>query len=351
MRNQQPEELHPQELAQVLRQSTRRPAESRRVAVIETHFAWVFLTDTLAYKIKKRMHHRSMDYRTLAHRKWACNAELRLNRRLARSVYLGVIPVVRRRDGSVGLGRGQQVIDWAVKMRRLPSERMLDRAIAEHTIAAHDVLGVAKLLSTFFVHARPATMPARAYLARLRSQIIENRHDLRAPQLRLSKRRLESVIRAQLEFIVKGASLLGLRASRLIDGHGDLRPEHIFLGGAGEHPCVMDCLEFDRDLRRLDPAEELAFLALECTRLGDRRFGTTVARQVALTMNDPVPNVIMHFYMSHRAAVRAKIAAWHQLDAQFAGSSHYWRASGNSYLLDALRYIRLALRALDKAAD
>lgn len=348
MKFKQADELHPQEMVELLGRPNRRSGRSRRIDVIETHFAWVFLTGALAYKIKKPVRYRSMDCRTLVRRERACRNELRLNRRLAQSTYLDVIPVVRKKDGSLGLGRGRQVIDWAIKMRRLPAARMLDRAIAEHAVTPRDLGAVVRLLSNFFKHARHAAISPRAYGARLHSLTTQNSRDLHEPDLGLSTRRVEAVIRPQLDFIVKGAPLLGPRAARLIDGHGDLRPEHVFLGSASDQPCVIDCLEFDRDLRRLDPAEELAFLGLECTRLGGSRFGSDVARLVQLTMDDPVPDALMDFYKSQRAVIRAKIAAWHQLDPQLAGNSRHWRAAGNSYLADALRYIRLALRDLTK---
>ncbi|MFI4868172.1 MAG: phosphotransferase [Steroidobacterales bacterium] len=335
----------------MFRRLSRSPGRSGRIDVIETHFAWVFLTHALAYKMKKPVRHRGMDYRTLARRERGCRNEIRLNRRLAESTYLGVVPVMRRKDGSLGLGWGLRVVDWVVKMRRLPAARMLDRALASNAVTRRDVEAVTRLLSAFFTHARRAPMSPRAYVARLRSQTLENSRDLHARDLGVSKRRVDEVIRAQLRFIAESATLLGSRGSHLVDGHGDLRPEHVFLGSASDEPCVIDCLEFDRDLRRLDPAEELAFLGLECARVGDRGFAGDVTRNVQLTLDDPVTSPLMHFYMSQRAVIRAKTAVWHLRDPQFAGQSRFWRAAGNSYLADALRYIRLALRELAGRRD
>lgn len=330
----------------MFRRSSRAAGRSGRVEVIETHFAWVFLTHRLAYKMKKPLRHRSLDYRSLARRERGCRDEIRLNRRLARLTYLGIAPLMRRKDGSLGLGRGVRVVDWVIRMRRLPAARMLDRALARNAVKQRDVGAVARLLTGFFRRARRAPLIPRAYVARLRSRTHENRRDLRQRDLGVSQRRLDDVIRAQLRFIARAATLLGERGSHLVDGHGDLRPEHIFLGSASDPPCVIDCLEFDRNLRRLDPAEELAFLDLECTRLGATGFARDVARNVQSAMDDPVASSLMHFYRSQQAVSRAKIAVWHQRDAQFAGQSRMWRAAGHSYLADALRSIRLALRAL-----
>lgn len=316
---------------------------TRTLEVIETHFAWVFLTATFAYKLKKPLRAPYMDYRTIARRKRGCDNEVRLNRRLARSVYLGVVPIVRKHDGSFSLGRGRRIVDWVVKMRRLPTARMLDHAIVEHTVAKRDVQALSAMLSKFFQHARPEPMRSKAYLARLRLRARQNGRQLCARDLRLNRQRVKSVIRAQLEFIAQAGTLLGNRGLRLIDGHGDLRPEHVYLGSKADAACVIDCLEFDRDLRRLDPAEELAFLALECTRLGGNRLASHLLRDVRRKMSDSVPDALIHFYVSQRAVVRAKIAAWHLRDAQFADRPRFWRRLANNYLRDAQYYARLAL--------
>ncbi len=330
----------------MFRRSSRSSGRSGRVEVIETHFAWVFLTPALAYKLKKPVRHRAMDYRTLARRERGCRNEVRLNRRLAESTYLGVVPVMRTRDGRLGLGRGVRIVDWVVKMRRLAAARMLDRALASDAVTRRDVAAVTRLLAVFFRHARRAPMSPRAYIARLRARTHENSRDLHARDLGMSRRRVDAVIRAQLRFIARGARLLASRGSHLVDGHGDLRPEHIFLGSRSDRPCVIDCLEFDRDLRRLDPAEELAFLGLECARVGGGGFAGDVTRNVQWATADVVAGALMHFYMSQRAVIRARTAVWHRRDPQFAGQSRFWRAAGHSYLADALRYIRLALREL-----
>ncbi len=346
MKHKPPVDVRQRDLVEMFRRSSRSAGRAGRIEVIETHFAWVFLTPARAYKLKKPVRHRGMDYRTLAQRERGCRNEIRLNRRLARSAYLGVVPVVLRKDGSLGLGRGVRIVDWVVKMRRLAAARMLDRALASNTVTRRDVEAVTRLLSGFFRQARRAPMSPRAYVARLRALTDENRRDLHARDLGVSGRRVEAVIRAQLRFIAQGARLIGSRGPHLVDGHGDLRPEHVFLGSASDPPCVIDCLEFDRNLRRLDPAEELAFLHLECARVEDRGFARAVARNVQSTMDDEVSSALMHFYMSQRAVIRARTAVWHRRDPQFAGQSRFWRAAGHSYLADALRYIRLALREL-----
>ncbi|HUN73244.1 MAG TPA: phosphotransferase [Steroidobacteraceae bacterium] len=320
----------------------RRP---RAVATIETHFAWVFLVGNRAYKLKKPLRQAPVDYRTLARRERACRAELELNRRLAPHVYLRVVPLGRDDSGELTRAPGTRVVDWLVEMVRLPATRMLDRAILTGTVGPRDLERVVARLATFFRRARRRPLSERGYLARLRRKILTNARELRAPDLALDRSLVEEVIQSQLAFLGERASLLAGRGERLIDGHGDLRPEHIFLGTRSRGACVIDCLEFDTDLRRLDPAEEVAFLALECGRLGAAGLADDLIAQYARAMGDSVPQTLIHFYMSRCAAIRAQIAAWHLRDAALAGASRKWRARAHSYLADALQHIRCA-RAL-----
>ena len=146
----------------------------------------------------------------------------------------------------------------------------------------------------------------------------------------------------QQRFIDSNIRLLGRRAARLVDGHGDLRPEHVYLGSRFDAPCVIDCLEFDARLRRLDPVEELAFLALECRRLGAEAFGRGVAQGVLAAMDVRIPESLMHFYMSHRALTRAKLAAWHLRERYRPQVLKHWRDRANSYIQDALHFAVLA---------
>jgi uncharacterized protein len=329
-----------------LRQPQHYPEQPSRVEVVETHFAWVFLTDSHAYKLKKPMLQDRMDYRTLAARTRGCGNELKLNRRLAPSVYLAMVPITRLLDGRLVLGRrgGGRVVDWLVKMRRLPAGRMLDRALAEKRVRKQDLERVMSRLVRFFACAKRRPMSASRYIARLRGRTLLNRRELAALDLGLDKRCVMRVAAAQLEFVTRNAPLLGRRGAQLIDGHGDLRPEHLYLGSEPDDPCVIDCLEFDRDLRRLDPAEEMAFLALECRRIGAIGVARTLILRYGALTGAPPADSLMFFYMSQRASTRAKIAAWHLRDPQFAGKTAAWKARAHSYLADAAQYIRRAAR-------
>ena len=118
---------------------------------------------------------------------------------------------------------------------------------------------------------------------------------------------------------------------KIVEGHGDLRPEHVFMGPP---LCIIDCLEFARALRLVDPADEVGFLALECERLGAPDAGALLLRTYAEMSGDAPAPALVHFYQSYRAGTRARIAIRHLAEAQFRNSPEWPRR--------ALRYLDLA---------
>ena len=328
------------------------PHRPHSVDVIETHFAWVFLAGRRAYKLKKPLRQASLDYRKLARRERGCREELQLNRRLAREVYRSVVPLARDPHGALMLRRGGTITDWLIEMRRLPAGRMLDAALREGTFRGGDLGRLMAGLAEFFLRrAGQRPMSDRAYRVRLRGQILGNERELCAPELALGSRRVIEVTRAQLDFLAHRPGMFAGRGARLLDGHGDLRPEHVFLGTPSRQACVIDCLEFDARLRRLDPAEEIAFLALECLRLDAPAVADELIARYRRATGDPAPQPLMHFYMSRRASIRAQIAAWHLRDEAFAGQSRKWRGGAQTYLEDALHHVRRARALADDTAD
>jgi uncharacterized protein len=310
-----------------------------RVRVIETHFAWVFLTRRYAYKLKKPVRHASMDYRALAARARGSRDELRLNRRLAAGVYLSTVPLVSG-NGALACGGPGRVEDWLVKMRRLADARMFDVALRRRTTRASDIDRVVSALVRFFARVPARPIGGARYVARLRRLVRGNHRVLRRVGVRIPQSSVEELARTQLALIAREFGAVAARGSHIADGHGDLRAEHVYLGPP---VAVIDCLEFDRDLRRLDPAEEVALLALDIHRLGTARLARQLVRRYCVAARDPVSAAVWHLYMSHRAATRAKLAAWHLWDPQVA-HARPWLARARSDLAAALRHARLGLR-------
>jgi aminoglycoside phosphotransferase family enzyme len=323
-----------------LRKAANYPDTSCQVEAVETHMSWVFLLDKHVYKLKKPVCYELLDFRTLDARLYYCQEELRLNLRLAPEVYLGLVPLTVDRSGQLALSGHGAVVDWLVRMHRLPAEHMLDHAILHHHLDDADLLRLAKRLAGFYLGLPPEPVACESYRDKFRRQIAANQQELRNEEFELAERRVNGITGAQLAALDHIGSLLDQRvqAGRIVEAHGDLRPEHVYLG---KSIAIIDCLEFSRELRVVDSADELGFLALECERLGAPPAGVTILKHYSLLAADSPPVGLLHFYQSCRAATRALIAARHLLDEKFRHSPH-WQDRAGEYLDLAERHISQA---------
>jgi aminoglycoside phosphotransferase family enzyme len=325
---------------QALRSPSSYPEEASSVEVIETHFAWVFLVGQHAYKMKKPIGYPQLDLHSLEARKNNCEEELRLNRRLAPDVYRGLVPLVRADDGKLHVGGKGTPVDWLIWMRRLSSHLMLDRAIAAGTASTTALAQVGVLLARFYRQQSRVLYSPSEYIARLGQQIQADRSALLAPELRLEAAQVCAAAAAMNGLLAPLNAELSQRAleQRIVDAHGDLRPEHICLC---EPPCIIDSLEFSEDLRALDSAEELAFLLVECEVAGDADAGMLVVSAYRHESHDPFSERLLNFYRSRRAMVRAKIIAWHLCDPTVMNIAP-WREQAQMYVGLAEQYARRA---------
>jgi len=313
-----------------LRRAESYPAPTSHVEAVETHMSWVFLTDRHAYKLKKPVRHAFLDFSTLAARKAHCDEELRLNRRLAPDVYLDVVALNADASGRLALAGDGAPVEWLVKMRRLPRDCMLDAALSRGAVRDEEIAALAEVLSAFYGSLAPIGMSLAEYRERLARDVEACRQELRTPAHKLPAALFEGTVERLLGFVALESDLLEarLQAGRIVEGHGDLRPEHVCLL---ERPVVIDCLEFNREFRVLDVADELAYLAMECARLGAPSIGGKIFTACCERMSDRVPPRLFHFYCAYRALVRAKIAAWHSKDVP-AAEIEKWRARARQYL-------------------
>jgi aminoglycoside phosphotransferase family enzyme/predicted kinase len=256
-----------------------------------------------------------LDFSTPELRHRACQEELRLNRRLASDVYIDVLPITQDRSGTLELnGQGIEV-DWVVKMRRLPAETALDVLLRENRLEPEDAEAIAKHLTNFYSGLLPKPLNSDDYRQALERHIRANGTAL-LDSIPAERSRLRRIQGAQLRYVYVRPELINDRVAsgRIVDGHGDLRPEHIYLD---DRPIVIDCIEFSEELRTVDIADELSFLWMECQRLGDGRVGETVLSQYQQVCEDEIPESLLAFYAGYRALVRAKVALLR--DQQVAG--------------------------------
>ncbi|MCE9556424.1 MAG: AAA family ATPase [Planctomycetes bacterium] len=292
-----------------LRQTGAYPESTRHVEVVETHISWIFLTDRFAYKLKKPVRFEFADMSTLAARRDACHEEVRLNRRLAADVYLKVLPVTIAAHGRLALGGTATPVDWVVKMRRLSADQTLDRLIRDNRLSTDQIHLIALMLADFYTQAAPKIVLPEPYHAGIERHVQANAAELARPEHAADPTQVRRIHAAQLRYLRLQRAVFDSRVcdGRIVEGHGDLRPEHIYF--EGQRPLVIDCVEFSAELRTLDVADDLSFLAMECDRIGAEQVGRSVIDAYRCRSGDLIPDALLAFYMAYRACVRAKVAA------------------------------------------
>jgi aminoglycoside phosphotransferase family enzyme len=321
-----------------LRRPETYPEPPGSIEVVETHMSYVFLTERHAFKLKKPVRYEFLDFSTPAARRSDCEEEWRLNQRLAPGVYLGVVPLAVDDSGEPRLEGKGEVVEWLVKMRRLPAEHMLDRRLRVGVVEPRELTALATRLAEFYGGCPVEAITADDYRERLRRDVDANGAVLSEPAFGFSAGQVDELQAAQRGVLERQARLIDQRVydGRIVEGHGDLRPEHVCLL---DPPVVFDCLEFNRRLRIVDPLDELAFLAMECERLGADFVGPELLRVYASRRGDAAPAALIDFYKCTRACMRARLSILHTRELPRSGWEK-WQALARDYLALAHRYSR-----------
>jgi len=291
-----------------LSQPSAYPHRPERVETVETHISVVFLAGELAYKLKRGVRYDFLDFTTVAKREAACRDEVRLNRRLTDDVYLGITPITRLPDGGLGFGGQGRVVDWLVQMRRLPTEETLDALYRRGQLRDEHVRQLAGRLAEFYGGLTPLAIEPCEYRQRYEAHVRGNLKELLAVSHHCPRNQVLRIHGFQSRLLHLQPWLFDERvgSGRIVEGHGDLRPEHICFT---QPLAIFDCIEFSADFRRIDVADELTFLAAECDFLGARWVGPRLFELFQSLTGDRPPQELLAFHKSYRACVRAKVAA------------------------------------------
>jgi uncharacterized protein len=305
--------------------------------LIETHASWVILTGMIAYKIKKPVNLGFLDFSTLEKRRFCCQEEVRLNRRLAPEIYLGLAPVYGSPEKPKWAGRGK-VIEYAVKMVQFPQESQLDKALAGGKLRPNHIDAFARLIAHFHQQiASAGTDNSFGNLDHIQKPVLENFIQIRRhlPEWKVPGplARLEDWTRSGLNAL---APVFVRRKSEgyVRECHGDLHLRN--LAWIGDAPVVFDCIEFNPDLRWIDVISDAAFLVMD---LQDRHQSQLAQRFINLYLEntgDYSGLRILPFYLTYRALVRAKVNA---ILSRQPGVNHKLRSEAEK---DCCDYLQLA---------
>jgi uncharacterized protein len=286
------------------------PEPTTTVEVRETHISLVFLTDHFAYKIKKPVNLGFLDFSTLDRRRFYCEQELTLNRRLSSGVYAEVV-TLRQDHQHYTFSNHGQVVEYAVKMRRLPEDRSLEALLRDDQVTPAMIDTLARRLADFHAdHPLPVSSEPYGTLERVRADWEENfAQTADAVGRSLSPQISRTIQQAVTLFISRHANWFAQRVQegRIRDCHGDLRAEHVYFEPGQMQ--IIDCIEFNQRFRFIDVSSEVAFLAVDLERLGALAWAHRFVRAYVHASRDVMLYRLLDFYRCYRAYVRGKVTS------------------------------------------
>lgn len=320
------------------------PDPPRAIELVQTQISYVFLADNLVYKIKKLVDFGFLDFTTLEKRKHFCEKEIELNRRLCPDAYLGVVTVTQD-NGSYHIGGRGEAVEYAVNMRRLPRERMMDVLLAGNKVTPDMLRRVAEIVAAF--HRKAATGGEINTVGGINAVITNTSENFTQTEKHVGAiipRETFHRIRDFTEgFISENSSLFRQRADegRIRDCHGDLHAAHICFG---EKICIYDCIEFIDRFRYTDVAAEVAFLAMDLDHYGRSDLSKTFVDAYVASSGDKDILSLLNFYKCYRAYVRGKIGCQQYEDP------HIPAAAKEAVLANTQGYFELAESYTGKGA-
>jgi aminoglycoside phosphotransferase family enzyme len=292
------------------------PDLTTRVELVQTHISYIFLTDDFAYKVKKPVDLGFLNFTTLRRRHYYLQEELNLNRRLCPEIYLEVLPIVSH-YGRVEVGGKGHPAEYALKMVRMPQERMMDEVADRGELNRQHLDRIIARLVPFYENA--ATGP-RINKFGEPAVIVYNHEEnfSKAEALAgdfLSRELLEEIRSFARNFLARHRALFlkRIKDGRIRDCHGDLHMKNICLA---DGIYIYDCIEFNPRFRYGDVAADIDFLAMDLDFHGLKELSRHFVEAFAAASRDPELLIMLDFYKCYRACVRGKINAFAALEPE-----------------------------------
>ncbi|MFA7061020.1 MAG: AAA family ATPase [Pedobacter sp.] len=320
------------------------PEPTHSVELLQTHVSWIFLTDKHAFKLKKPVNFGFLNFSTIDLRRFYCNEEVRLNRRLCPDIYEGVVELRETSGGAAFHGNGS-VIDYAVKMKRLPADRMLDNLVNNNRISGAEIQEVARIIANF--HLNAPTSPAIAEFGQL-DRIMFNWEENFEQMIPFEETTLSEVERNRIKawvssFAAENADLFKRRVDEgfIRECDGDIHLENICM--MDDKVYIFDCIEFNERFRYCDTVADVAFLLMDLDFHGRRDLADEVVITYFETSGDTSMIALIDYYKLYRAFVRGKVESLHMIDSCIDIQEQ------ERVRTKAIRYFRLALGYIERS--
>ena len=330
--------MDPERIEQ-LRDPALYPERPEAVEILQTHLSVVCLVGDSAYKLKKSIRLPFADFSTLEKRHHFCEEELRLNRRLCPEMYRNVVALRRNSEGALAFNDAAgEIVDYALVMRRLPANRMLDVMLKDDAVSVADIEAIAKRMSAFHREAdRGPEVSENGSPDKLRDFALANFEETRQAVGTAFPSELHSALeqRTRRDFEHWLPTLQErAQSGKVVDGHGDLHARNICLT---DPLAIYDCIEFNPAFRCGDVATEHAFLVMDLRYRGHAELAAAYLNAVIAASGDDGIRDLMPPLLRYRAMVRAKVAAIASSETELQEED---RAESRE---TARRYLRLAV--------
>ncbi|MFT4569358.1 MAG: aminoglycoside phosphotransferase family enzyme/predicted kinase [Hyphomicrobiaceae bacterium] len=304
------------------------PSTASGLHQIQTHISRVFLSGERVYKFRKPVAFDFVDFSTIEARNHDCCREVELNRRLAANVYFGIAPLLTVSGHAVVGPVGETIVDptleHCVVMRRLPDGRDGLSLLDKNLLGVSEIDQTAERIAEFHRHAQLTPVPVldrETWYARVSGPMLANFESFddetasvddsdQDPDQPSLQQTMSSLRRATKAALAANRETLETRrlAGKVVDGHGDLHVAHLWFDESSPDVLVVDCLEFRDDLRQIDQAADVAFLAMDLTYRGRADLAGRFVRRYARAIDDYGLYEVLDLFCAYRATVRAKVA-------------------------------------------
>ncbi len=286
------------------------PDRPRSIKFMETHISLLFLTGNYVYKVKKPVDFGFLDFTSLEKRGFFCEQEVKLNRRLSPDIYLGVERIIKEGNRILLGGKGE-VLEYAVKMKQIPEEFLMDKLLEKKQVTPKMIESVSeKLVQFYFAAETNDRIKSFARPERLKQDTDENFEQTeKYIEVAISREVYEEVKNRTNDFFKTKMEIFYQRITtdRIRDCHGDLRLEHIFWG---EEVSIFDCIEFNERFRYTDVAADIAFLAMDLDYHNREDLSEHLIRAYVGESGDLELMEVLNFYKCYRAYVRGKVESF-----------------------------------------
>jgi aminoglycoside phosphotransferase family enzyme len=291
------------------------PEDSGQIELTQTHISYVFLTKDFAYKIKKPVNFGFLDFGTLEKRRFFCEKELQLNRRLCGEMYIEVAPINRDASGTIRIKGDGETVEYALKMKRIPQEKIMTKLLEENKVDTQLIDNIAKIIAQF--HAKAETNPKISEIGSLATVKVNWDENFEQTQnvvdKTISSADFESIRKKVGQFTEQKRALFEkrVREGKVRDCHGDLHSGNIFVA---DRIYIFDAIEFNERFRYSDVAADMAFLAMDLDFKGRSDLSDFFVKKYVEYSGDAELLELLAFYKCYRAYVRGKVVGFRLSD-------------------------------------